>query len=85
MDEPTAALGVEQQAKVADLIKNVAGNGTPVLLIIHNIPQVYEICDRILVLFHGRIIAELRPSETHVDEIVSWITGAALFGAKANA
>ncbi len=85
MDEPTAALGVEQQAKVADLIKNVAGNGTPVLLISHNIPQVYEICDRILVLFHGRIIAELRPSETHVDEIVSWITGAALFGAKANA
>jgi simple sugar transport system ATP-binding protein len=78
MDEPTAALGVEQQAKVGELIKNVGASGVPVLLISHNLPQVYDICDRILVLFHGTIVADLRPADTEIDEIVSWITGAAL-------
>ena len=42
MDEPTAALGVEQQAKVAELIQTVAGQNVAVLLISHNLPQVYE-------------------------------------------
>jgi ABC-type sugar transport system ATPase subunit len=82
MDEPTAALGVEQQAKVAELIRSVAHQGIPVVLISHNLPQVYEICDRIVVLFHGRVLAELRPSETHIDEIVSYITGSAVYAAK---
>jgi ABC-type sugar transport system ATPase subunit len=75
MDEPTAALGVEQQAKVAELIRTVANHDIPVVLISHNLPQVYEICDRIVVLFRGRIVAELRPSETTIDQIVSYITG----------
>jgi ABC-type sugar transport system ATPase subunit len=78
MDEPTAALGVEQQHKVGELINNVSAQGIPVLLITHNIPQVYELCDRIVVLFHGRVIAELQRGETHIDEIVSWITGSAM-------
>lgn len=82
MDEPTAALGVEQQAKVGELIRSVSAQGLPVLLISHNLPQVYEICDRIVVLFHGRVIAELRPKDTQIDEIVSWITGAALIAGK---
>jgi len=78
MDEPTAALGVEQQQKVGELIKTVASHGLPVLLISHNLPQVYDVCDRILVLFHGRLIADLRPDETDMDGIVGWITGAAM-------
>ncbi len=78
MDEPTAALGVEQQARVGELIRNVAGQDIPVVLISHNLPQVHAICDRIVVLFHGRVIAELAPAEAPVEEIVSWITGAAL-------
>ncbi|HVC25470.1 MAG TPA: ATP-binding cassette domain-containing protein [Acidimicrobiales bacterium] len=78
MDEPTAALGVEQQAKVGELIRTVASGGLPVLLISHNLPQVYEVCDRILVLFHGRLIADLRPAETDMDGIVAWITGSAM-------
>jgi ABC-type sugar transport system ATPase subunit len=82
MDEPTAALGVEQQAKVGELIKSVAGQGIPVLLISHNLPQVYDVCDRIVVLFHGHVIAELRPKDTHIDEIVSWITGAAILAGR---
>ncbi|HLI58518.1 MAG TPA: ATP-binding cassette domain-containing protein [Solirubrobacteraceae bacterium] len=78
MDEPTAALGVEQQEKVGELIQTVADTGTPVLLISHNLPQVYKICTRVVVLFNGRIVADLRPAEVDIDEIVGWITGSAL-------
>ncbi|HET9123976.1 MAG TPA: ATP-binding cassette domain-containing protein [Solirubrobacteraceae bacterium] len=78
MDEPTAALGVEQQEKVGELIRTVAESGTPVLLISHNLPQVYKICTRVVVLFHGQIVADLKPAEVEIDEIVGWITGSAL-------
>jgi ABC-type sugar transport system ATPase subunit len=76
MDEPTAALGVEQQEKVGELVRTVAEQGLPVLLISHNLPQVHSICDRVVVLFQGRVIANLRPAEASVEEIVGWITGA---------
>jgi ABC-type sugar transport system ATPase subunit len=82
LDEPTAALGVEQQAKVGELVKRVAANGISVLLISHNLPQVYEICDRVVVLFQGETVADLKPREIEIDEIVSWITGSALAGRK---
>ena len=78
MDEPTAALGVEEQEKVAELIAEVRHGGIPVLLVSHNIPQVHDICDRIVVLYHGRAVADLTKDETDVEEIVRWITGAAL-------
>ena len=78
LDEPTAALGVEQQQRVGELIKRVAANGIAVLLISHNLPQVYEICDRVVVLFHGETVANLRTSEIDIDDIVGWITGSAL-------
>jgi simple sugar transport system ATP-binding protein len=78
MDEPTAALGVEQQEKVGELIGTVAQSGTPVLLISHNLPQVYAICTRVVVLFHGQIVADLKPAEVEIDEIVGWITGSSL-------
>jgi ABC-type sugar transport system ATPase subunit len=82
MDEPTAALGVEEQQKVAGLIEEVRRNGIPVLLISHNIPQVHDICDRIVVLFHGRVVADLDKSEADVQEVVMWITGVALARAR---
>jgi simple sugar transport system ATP-binding protein len=78
MDEPTAALGVEEQQKVAQLIDEVRRNGTPVLLISHNIPQVHEICDRVVVLFHGRVVADLPTAAADVEELVMWITGTAM-------
>jgi len=78
MDEPTAALGVEQQQRVVELIRTVSKGGLPVLLVTHNLPQVHSLCDRVLVLFQGQLIAELFPAQCSVEEIVSWITGAAL-------
>jgi len=82
MDEPTAALGVEQQQRVGELIKRVASNGIAVLLISHNLPQVYDICDRVVVLFRGETVADLTTSEIDIDDIVGWITGSALAARK---
>ncbi len=78
MDEPTAALGVEQQAKVGELVRSVCDQGVPILLISHNLPQIHALCDRVVVLFQGRVVADLRPATCTVEEIVSWITGASL-------
>jgi ABC-type sugar transport system ATPase subunit len=78
MDEPTAALGIEQQEKVGELVGSVAAHGVAILFITHNLPQVHRLCDRIVVLFHGRVVANLRSADVSVEEIVSWITGAAL-------
>ena len=78
MDEPTAALGVEQQAKVGELVRSVCDQGVPILLISHNLPQVHALCDRVVVLFQGRVVADFRPADCSVEEIVSWITGASL-------
>src|SRR3954454_16777364 len=78
MDEPTAALGVEEQEKVAHLIETVRSGGTPVLLVSHNIPQVHEICDRIVVLFRGRVVANLDTKSVSIEDVVMWITGAAI-------
>lgn len=82
MDEPTAALGVEQQERVGELVASVAADGVPVLLVSHNLPQVHKICDRVVVLFQGAVVANLRPRECSMDEIVSWITGAAVSGGR---
>jgi len=78
MDEPTAALGVEEQAKVAGLIEEVRRNGIPVLIVSHNIPQVHEICDRIVVLFRGRVVADLQTKTVSIEDVVMWITGVAI-------
>lgn len=84
MDEPTAALGVEQQRQVGELIETVRDTGTPVLLVSHNMPQVLEVSDRILVLFHGQLIKELVTADTSTEEVVLWITGAGLVKDKHN-
>jgi simple sugar transport system ATP-binding protein len=76
MDEPTAALGVAEQNQVADLVRRIRDRGLSVLLISHNLPQVHELCDRIVVLRHGRVVASLERSDVSVEDIVMWITGA---------
>lgn len=78
MDEPTAALGVEQQHQVGELIRTVQQTGTPVILISHNMPQVMDVSSRILVLFHGHLIKQLTTADTSTEEVIMWITGAGL-------
>ncbi|WP_413317245.1 ATP-binding cassette domain-containing protein [Agrococcus sp. 1P02AA] len=78
MDEPTAALGVEQQHRVGELVRTVAERDVPVVLISHNLPQVRELCDRVLVMYRGRIVADLDPKVESIESMIRWITGAAL-------
>ncbi len=75
MDEPTAALGVAQSRMVLDLTREVRNSGIPVIFISHNMPHVFEVADRIVVLRLGTVVAELDPKTDSVDQAVSWMTG----------
>ena len=79
MDEPTAALGVVQTRNVLDHIKRVREHGLSVVLISHNLPEVFEVADRIEVLRLGRRVARLRPQDVSMEDIVAAMTGASTF------
>lgn len=74
LDEPTAALGVVQTARVLDLIRQVRDAGIAVVLISHNMPQVIEVADRIEVMRLGRKVATLKAGEANVDMLVRAMT-----------
>ena len=76
MDEPTAALGVAETAQVENIIRTIKQNGEPLILISHNMRQVFDLVDRIVVFRRGRIAANLKKSETTGEEVVAYITGA---------
>lgn len=75
MDEPTAALGVAQTALVLDLMRQVRNNGIPVVFISHNMPHVFDVADRIVVLRLGEVVAELDPATATIDDAVAAMTG----------
>ena len=75
MDEPTAALGVQETAQVENIIKGLKARGVPLILISHNLRQVFDLVDRIVVFRRGRIVASLRRDETDGNDIVAYITG----------
>jgi ABC-type sugar transport system ATPase subunit len=77
MDEPTAALGVAETAKVETLIARLRERGAAVLLVSHNMDQVFRLADRIAVLRRGTQVAVRRTGETSKNELVSLITGLA--------
>jgi ABC-type sugar transport system ATPase subunit len=76
MDEPTASLGVEEQEKVAALVRRLAEQQLAVLLVSHNLAQVFELAQRVVVLRRGRRVAVRSIAETTREEIVGLITGA---------
>jgi fructose transport system ATP-binding protein len=75
MDEPTAALGVQETAQVENIIKSLKSQGIPLILISHNLRQVFDLVDRIIVFRRGHLVANLNKSETDGNDIVSYITG----------
>ncbi|QDB79568.1 sugar ABC transporter ATP-binding protein [Georgenia wutianyii] len=77
MDEPTAALGVRESRMVLDLIRRIRDRGLPVVLISHNMPQVFEIADRIHIHRLGRRAAVVTPGASSMREVVEIMTGAA--------
>ena len=76
MDEPTAALGVQETKQVENIIRTLKSNGEPMILISHNMRQVFDLADRIVVFRRGRIVANLKKEETSGQDVVSYITGA---------
>jgi fructose transport system ATP-binding protein len=76
LDEPTAALGVRESARVLQLIKDLRDRGMPVILISHNLPQVFEVADRIHVQRLGRRAAVVTPQTHTMNDVVALMTGA---------
>jgi len=75
MDEPTAALGVQETSRVEDIIVRMRERGRAILIVSHSLDQVFRISDRICVLRHGQQVGIRKTSETSGDEIVAMITG----------
>ncbi len=77
LDEPTAALGVAQTAQVLALIKRLRDQGLGVVVITHNIQEVFEVADRIIVLRLGRRVATFEQRKATPEDVVGAIMGAA--------
>jgi D-xylose transport system ATP-binding protein len=76
LDEPTAALGIVQTREILNLIERLKERGLGVVVISHNLANVFEVADRIVVLRLGRAVASLGADETRREEVVGAITGA---------
>ena len=75
LDEPTAALGVQETAQVEEIIKGLKARGVPLIIVSHNLRQVFDLVDRIVVFRRGRIAATLNAKEVDGNEVVAYITG----------
>jgi fructose transport system ATP-binding protein len=76
MDEPTAALGVKESRRVLELIRDVKRRGMPIVLISHNMPHVFEVCDRIHIHRLGRRLCVINPKDFSMSDAVAFMTGA---------
>jgi fructose transport system ATP-binding protein len=77
MDEPTAALGVRETGQVLELIRSIRERGLAVVLISHNMPNVFDIADRIHIMRLGRRAAVVTPKTHSMNDVVAIMTGAA--------
>jgi len=76
MDEPTAAISVRQVAEVLDLIKRLKDQGIAVMLISHRMPDIFEVCDKLVVLRRGEKVCEKNIKDSSTEEATGLITGA---------
>ncbi|MEK6648203.1 MAG: ATP-binding cassette domain-containing protein [Actinomycetota bacterium] len=82
LDEPTAALGVRESNQVLKLIQSLRERGMPVIIISHNMPQVFEVADRIQVQRLGKRAAVITPKTHTMNDVVAIMTGALTLDAK---
>jgi ABC-type sugar transport system ATPase subunit len=75
MDEPTAALGVTETSRVEDLISKLRSKELAVVIVSHNLSQVFRISDSVVVMRQGQVAAIRKTSETNGDEVIRLITG----------
>jgi D-xylose transport system ATP-binding protein len=82
LDEPTAALGVAQTEQVLNLVRRLADSGVAVIIISHNLVDVFKVCDDIAVLYLGRMVAQIETSKTNQNDVVGYITGTKTYEGK---
>ena len=75
LDEPTAALGVAQTEQVLNLVRRLADSGVAVIIISHNLQDVFKVCDDIAVLYLGKMVTQIETSKTNQNDVVGYITG----------
>jgi D-xylose transport system ATP-binding protein len=73
MDEPTAALGPAETAQVRDLIRQLKNEGIGIFLISHDIHDVFDLSDRIAVMYHGRLVDTVRKDDVTADDVLAMI------------
>ena len=73
MDEPTAALGPTETAQVHALVKQLKSEGIGIFLVSHDIHDVFDLSDRICIMYHGRVVATVKPDEVTSDEVLGMI------------
>jgi len=83
LDEPTAALGVAQTEQVLNLVRRLADQGVAVIIISHNLQDVFKVADYINVLYLGTMVASIPTSETTSDDVVGYITGSKTYNGAA--
>jgi len=76
MDEPTAAISVRQVAEVLDLIRRLKDAGMAIMLISHRMPDVFAVCDRVMVMRRGNKVSDKPIKATSPEEVTGLITGA---------
>jgi D-xylose transport system ATP-binding protein len=82
LDEPTAALGVAQTEQVLSLVRRLADSGVAVILISHNLVDVFKVADFVSVLYLGHMVASLDVKDTNNDDVVGYITGSKTYEGK---
>ena len=75
LDEPTASLGLLESAQVEALIVRLLARGTTIVLATRDIEQIFRLAERIVVLRHGRVVAEAEPESSHPDDIAALLSG----------
>ncbi len=83
LDEPTAALGVAQTEQVLNLVQRLAAQNVAVIIISHNLADVFRIADYISVLYLGQMVASVKSSETNTSDVIGYITGLKTFAGNA--
>lgn len=83
LDEPTAALGVAQTEQVLNLVRRLADSGVAVIIISHNLVDVFKVADDIAVLYLGKMVVQIPTSQTNQSDVVGFITGTKSFGVSA--
>lgn len=78
LDEPTAALGVRETAHVEELVKQAVSQGHSVIIVSHNMEQVFRVAQNVLVMRQGKVALQAKSANTNPQEIVAFITGAAV-------